>query len=105
MTCSKTVHFYLFKHLLVTSLGIQLPQVSCLVISEDDTPDLLHRIYFVEAWIAEKTETGYAKYRVEDIDHVTWSVGKTSTFRILASSQFSIQNGGKKTPESPGSAE
>lgn len=82
--CANKVHFYLFRHLWVISLGIQLLQVS-----EAVRPcvlrDLLDWVNFLEARVPEQTEAGNAKHRVEDINHITRPVRKAPIIRILGS--------------------
>ena len=45
--------------------------------------DLLHRIHFFESGVLHKAEASEAEDRMEDIDHVTWSIGDAALVWIL----------------------
>jgi hypothetical protein len=49
---------------------------------------ILHRIYLFETLVLQKTEPSDAKVCMENIDHITWPICKTTQFRILSESAF-----------------
>ena len=44
---------------------------------------ILHRVYLLETWVFQQTETSNAKHGMKDINHVTRSVCEATKFRIL----------------------
>lgn len=90
-----TENCYFARHLVVTAFGIQLePSV---LDQEEQTRCLLDRIDLDNAVKPEKTEACNTEIGVEDIDHITRSISKTSRLRVLY--RISLPAYGRRKPD------
>lgn len=80
---------------MVTAFGIQL-ELSVLD-QEEQTRYLLDRIDLGKAVKPEKTEACNTEIGVEDIDHITRSISKTSRLRVLY--RISLPAYGRRKPD------
>jgi hypothetical protein len=92
-----------FKYFIVTALGIQLflGQQKC-VKGVNRAGDLLNRVYFLDAFEFQETQASNCEVRMEDINHITWAVSETASFRILhrVSSDDTLVDNEASTPDS-----
>lgn len=62
----------------------------------------INGIYFLDAFEFQETQASNCEVRMEDINHITWAVSKTASFRILhrVSSDDTLVDSEASTPDS-----